>query len=174
MSDNIQLCIVVAVAENRVIGAENGLPWRLPNDLQYFKKVTMGHPVVMGRLTFESIGRPLPGRENCVITRQEDWQHEGVKAFTSIELAINHAKQSCQKENIKKIMIIGGANIYQQVLPACDRLYLTEVHAKVDGDAFFPEFNRDDWQEISRETYDADETNPYAYSFVVLDRKPAH
>lgn len=170
-NNNIKTCIVVAVAENNVIGVENGLPWRLPKDLQYFKKITMGHPVVMGRLTFDSIGRPLPCRLNCVITRQDDWRAEGVETFTSIDSAINYAKNHCENENIEKIMVIGGANIYQQVLPACDRLYLTEVHAKVDGDAFFPQFNREDWQEVSRESYDADETNPYPYSFVVLDRK---
>ncbi len=163
-----KLAMVVAVSENGVIGKDNGLPWRLPEDLKYFKKITMGHPIVMGRLTYDSIGRPLPGRTNIVVTRQQDWFAEGVEVVHGIDAAIARAKQTDALS--PWVMLIGGANLYLQALPLCERLYLTEVHASVDGDAFFPEFDRSAWKEVSRLHHASDSCNPYAYSFVVLDR----
>lgn len=140
-----RLCLIVAQAENRAIGKDNQMPWHLPEDLQYFKRVTLGKPVIMGRKTFESIGRALPGRTNIVITRQTDWQATGVTAATSLEAAIEMAASEAPEE----IMIIGGAQIYQESLPLAERVYLTQIHAGFDGDAFFPELD-DGWQETSR------------------------
>lgn len=161
----------MAVAENGVIGKENTLPWRLPEDLKYFKRITMGHPIVMGRLTFDSIGKPLPGRTNIVVTRQKSWEKEGVEVAHSLDDALNIGRNVVEDTgDINWLMLIGGANLYEQALPQCRRLYLTEVHADVEGDAFFPSIDRQQWKEISREFYAADESNPYDYSFVVLDR----
>jgi len=165
-----ELSIVVAVAENGVIGRDNALPWRLPEDLKYFKKITMGHPVIMGRKTFDSIGSPLPGRANIVVTRQPDWRVEGVLVAHNLESAIDMAKMDAEVNNVSQVMLIGGADLYTQGLIRCARLYLTEVHASVEGNAYFPKFDRDEWKEISRLSFAADDVNPYPYSFVVLER----
>lgn len=166
--ESVKLAIVVAKAENGVIGKDNALPWHLPEDLKYFKRVTMGRPIVMGRLTFESIGRPLPGRANIVITRQADWQANGVQVAHSLEQAVALAEKSERPD--EWVMVIGGANLYKQALPNCDRLYLTQVHAEVDGDAFFPSLVDSEWEETDHESYQRDEKNPYDYSFLTLDR----
>ncbi|WP_086933932.1 dihydrofolate reductase [Agarilytica rhodophyticola] len=171
MSTPVKLSIVVAMAQNRTIGKENGLPWRLSEDLKYFKKITMGHPIIMGRKTFESIGRPLPGRTNIVVTRQDNWSYDGVKVVHDIDAAISIANQIALLDNKEEIMLIGGAELYKQSINICTRLYLTEVHAEVEGDAFFPLFDPEHWQEISRDKYEAQGGNPYDYSFVVFDRK---
>jgi len=157
------LSIIVAMAENRVIGTDNDLPWHLPADLKYFKKTTLGKPIIMGRKTFDSIGRPLPGRQNIVITRNADWAHEGVDVAVSVDDAIVLAG------NAEEVMITGGAQIYDLSLPQIDRLYITEVALSVDGDAKFPELNMQEWQEVSRENYPAEDDKP-AYAFVVYDR----
>ncbi len=162
--------LIVAMAQNRVIGRNNKLPWYLPNDLKYFKQVTMGKPIIMGRLTFESIGKPLPGRVNIVVTRNRDWQAEGVRVTHSLEDAYDLAASIADIDGRDEVMVIGGDQIYRAALPLANRLYLTEVHAQVDGDAYFPAFDRSDWQEVAREDFAASEPNPYAYSFVVLDR----
>lgn len=164
------LCIVVARAENAVIGCNNRLPWRLPKDLQYFKAVTMGHPIIMGRKTYDSIGRPLPGRPNIVVTRQSDWSAEGVIVKHSLDDALAVAGTLCTELNVSRIMLIGGANLYEQAFARCKRLYLTEVHARVAGDTYFPDFDRTEWQELARESHQADDSNPYDYSFVVMER----
>lgn len=162
--------MVVAVSENGVIGKDNGLPWRLPKDLKHFKDTTMGHPIIMGRLTYDSIGRALPGRTNIVVTRQSDWAAPGVEVAHSLEEARELASRAHAVS--PWAMLIGGANLYLQALPFCDRLYLTEVHAQVDGDAFFPDLDRVAWKEISRQRHSSDESNPYDYSFAVLERMP--
>lgn len=167
----MRLAIIVAQAQNRTIGVNNKLPWHLPKDLQYFKQVTMGKPILMGRKTFESIKRPLPGRTNIVITRDVSWQHKGVRVVHSLQAARELAESICLIEGHEEAMVIGGSEIYSQALAECDRLYLTQVHVDVEGDAWFPEFNRQDWQELGREDYAADGHNPYNYSFIVLDRK---
>ena len=166
----MKLAIIVAQAENRVIGINNNLPWHLPEDLRYFKQVTMGKPIIMGRKTFESIGRPLPGRTNIVITRDGSYQPENVKVVNSLEAARELAESICTIDGCDEAMIIGGAQIYEQALPMADRLYLTQVHAEVNGDAWFPVFQPGDWAEIGREDFDAEGHNPYDYSFIVLKR----
>lgn len=167
----MKLSMIVAVAENGVIGRNNALPWYLPNDLKYFKQTTMGKPVIMGRKTYESIGKPLPGRTNIVITRQADYQPEGVKVVSSVEAARELAESVCLIDGQDEAMIMGGAEIYALALPHTDRLYLTEVHADVDGDAFFPEYDKSLWQEVAREDFAAEGPNPYNYSFVVYEAK---
>lgn len=166
----MKLALIVAVAENRVIGRDNKLPWYLPNDLKYFKQTTLGKPVIMGRKTYESIGKPLPGRTNIVITRQTDYQPEGVKVVSTIEDAIQVAESVCLIDGQEEAMVMGGAEIYGLTLPHCERLYLTEVHAEVEGDAWFPEYDKSEWSEVTREDFKAEGPNPFDYSFVVYER----
>lgn len=160
----MRLNIVVAKSENDVIGRDGDLPWRLPADLRHFKATTLGHPLVMGRKTHESIGRPLPGRHNIVVTRQPDYLAVGCTVAGSLEQAISAAQPATE------IMIIGGATLYAAALPRAARIYLTEVHAQISGDTRFPSIDRDAWREVTREHYPADDANDYDYSFVVLDR----
>jgi len=167
----MKLAIIVAQAQNRTIGINNKLPWHLPEDLKYFKQVTMGKPIIMGRKTFDSIKRPLPGRTNIVITRDASWQHDGVRVVHSLTEARELAESICLIEGQDEAMVIGGSEIYNQALADCDRLYLTQVHAEVEGDAHFPAFAAEQWQELGRQDYAADGCNPYDYSFIVLDRK---
>ncbi len=157
--------LIWAMADNRVIGIENRLPWKLPADMQWFRKQTMGKPIVMGRLTFESFGaRPLPGRRNLIVSRNPDYRAEGAEVFDSLEAALAATAED------EEVMVIGGASLYTQALPLADRLYMTLVHTEVEGDAHFPDFDRNQWQEMERMDSDADEKNPYPYSFVVLER----
>ncbi len=154
------------MAENRVIGANNALPWRLPADLKHFRSLTSGHHIIMGRRNYESIGRPLPDRTNIVVTRNTDYRAPGCLVRNSIEEALAAVR------NDSEIFIIGGAEIYRQVLDRADRLYLTLIHASIQGDTFFPEFNGHQWQEISRENHSADDMNPHAYTFLTYARQP--
>jgi len=158
------ISIIAAMAENRVIGVDNTLPWRLPADLRHFRRLTTGHHVIMGRRNYESIGKPLPERTNIVVTRNRDYRAPGCVVAHSLEEALERA------QNDAEIFVIGGAEIYQQALARADRLYLTLVHASVAGDTYFPEFAPDRWNESSRERHEADAKNPYPYSFVVYDR----
>lgn len=162
----MDISLVVAMDRNRLIGAGNDLPWHLSADLRHFKKLTMGHPVVMGRRTWESIGKPLPERTNIVVTRQEDFEAPGAVVVDSIEAA----KQ--QAGDCAELMIIGGAELYEQVLDDASRIYLTEIHAEFEGDTYFPEINMDEWACVSREDFEKDEKNPHDYSFLVLERVP--
>lgn len=166
-----KLAIIVAMANNRAIGKDNQLLWHLPEDLKYFKRITMGKPIIMGRKTFESIGRPLPGRLNIVVTRQDTWSHPGVKVVHSMDKAIQLAEAQAFIEGIEEIMVIGGAELYQAALANADTLYLTRVDADIEGDVFFPEIDEQQWQEISRETFSASEHNPYDYAFCVLTQR---
>jgi dihydrofolate reductase len=170
----VKFSLIVALAENRVIGIDNKLPWYLPNDLKYFKQVTMGKTIVMGRKTYESIGKPLPGRTNIIITRQAGYQppnaNDSVKVVDSLQAARELAESVALINGQDEAMIIGGAEIYSQALTLVDRMYLTEVHAEVEGDAFFPEFERSAWQEVAREDFAAEGPNPHNYSFVVYER----
>lgn len=152
------------MAENRVIGVHNTLPWRLPADLKHFRLLTSGHPVIMGRRNYESIGKPLSDRTNIVISRNIGYQAPGCLVVHSIEEAFSAA------HNDPEIFVIGGAEIYRQALTRANRLYLTQVHANISGDTYFPEFDRSQWQEVSREAHPADEKNPHAYTFFVYDR----
>jgi len=171
---SITLSIIVAMANNNAIGKDNQLLWHLPEDLQYFKRTTMGKPIVMGRKTFESIGRPLPGRLNIVITRQQDWQHDGVKVVHSIDDALRLAEAQSMIDGVDEVMVIGGAEIYKTALPQTDKLYITRVDAEIEGDAFFPEIDSSVWQETNREGFLASDsalkTNTYDYAFCVLDK----
>ena len=167
----MQLSIMVAAASNGVIGRNNSLPWHLPGDLQYFKRVTMGKPVVMGRKTFESIGRPLPGRTNVVVSRDPHYAAEGVKVVASLDAALELAADIATINGVDELVVIGGEQIYREALPMAQRLYLTEVHADVQGDAVLPPIRWDEWREISRERHAANGSNPYDYSFVVFERR---
>lgn len=161
----MHVALIAALAENRVIGRDNQLPWRVPADLQHFKALTMGKPIIMGRKTWESIGRPLPGRDNIVVTRDTGYQAEGCKVVHSVAQALQVAAGA------EEAMIIGGANLYEQTLDAADRLYLTQIRAEVEGDARFPDIDMQAWREVKRESHPADECNEYAYDFVVLERR---
>ncbi|MGI4738154.1 MAG: dihydrofolate reductase [Janthinobacterium lividum] len=162
--------LIVAAAENGVIGRQGHLPWHLPADLQHFKTHTLGHPVVMGRRTFESIGRPLPGRANIVLTSTPAWPvPEGVLLAHSLPDALALAATQPGGE---EVCIIGGGEVYRQALPAADVVYLTEVHTTVpDGDAFFPTLSPTDWREETRARHEPDAKNAFSYSFVTLRRR---
>ena len=161
----MKLSLVVAMDSNRVIGCDDDLPWRLSSDLKYFRSITMGKPVAMGRKTHESIGKPLSGRENIVLTRLLAYQAEGCTVVNSIDELLDY----CHDE--EEVMITGGAKVYQLFIDHVDRMYITEVHTEVEGDTFFPAFNTDEWREISRENHLANDSNEYDYSFVVLERQ---
>jgi dihydrofolate reductase len=158
---------VVAAADNNAIGKNNQLLWSLPNDTKFFKNTTWGMPVIMGRKTFESLGRPLTGRTNIVITRQKDWQPQ--EAFVVNDL--KDAMDVAAKTDAKEAFIIGGGEIYKQTLPLTQRVYLTRVHTTIDGDAYFPAMNFADWNLLSQLDFSADEKHAYAYSFQVWERK---
>ncbi len=160
--------ILVAMAKNRVIGRNNALPWQLPPDLKRFKELTMGHHIVMGRKTYESIGRPLPGRTSVIITRQPDYQVPGAIVVASIDQALKVCSEG--KEVDQEIFVIGGAQIYRQSLGLCQRIYITEIQQEFDGDTLFPELNQQEWREISREKYRLNDGDGLEYHFVVLDR----
>jgi len=167
----MQLAIVVAQSKNRVIGVNNDLPWRLPKDLAHFKAVTLGKPIIMGRKTFESIGRPLPGRTNIVITRNKQYAPEGVELVASLVEAVSLAKTICERDSVTEAMIIGGAQIYSQALEMADKLYITQVDAEIEGDAFFPKIDYDAYDLEFREDWESDNKNPYAYSFLKFAKK---
>lgn len=160
--------IIVATSINRVIGRNNVLPWHLPADLAHFKSVTMGKPVVMGRKTWESIGKPLPGRTNVVVTHDKNYQADGALVVGSLAEAESAAER--EHGDIDELMIIGGATLYDEVIDSVDRIYLTEVNEVVEGDTWFPDIDVSDWREVSREDFEADDKNPFDYSFIVLDR----
>ena len=161
------LSFIVAASENNVIGKDNKLPWTLPTDMKYFKNITWAMPVIMGRKSFESLGKPLPGRTNIVVTRNKDWKADGVEVAQSIDKAITLATQL----DVKEIFIIGGAQIFQSALPSAGKIYLTRVHANFDGDAFFPEIKQEEWKLTSNRDCEADEKNPYAVSFQIWERR---
>ena len=162
--------LIWAMAENNVIGIENRLPWKLPADMQWFRQNTMGKPIIMGRLTFESFGaKALPGRRNIIISRDTDYRSgentDDIEVYNSLEAALDATK------GVEEVMIIGGMSLYKQALSMADRLYMTLVHAELEGDAWFPEFDIKRWDQTERSNYEADEKNSYPYSFVVFNRK---
>jgi len=161
--------IVVAIAENYVIGKENDLVWHMPADLKWFVKQTKGKWVIMGRKSWESINKtPLPGRTHIIVTRREDYQvPEGVYVVKSLEEGYAYA----EKHGVEELMILGGGEIYRQAIKNCDRIILTEIHEEFEGDTFFPKINRSEWNEVFREDQTADENNPHDYSFVILESK---
>jgi len=157
-----RLTIVVATDMHRGIGINNTLPWRLPEDLAHFKRTTSGHPIIMGRKTFDSIGRPLPNRRNIVITRNHDWEHIGVEAVTSLD-------DACALVGDAEAFVIGGAQIYNEILPRTSRLIVTEIGAVFDCDTFFPEIDPQEWKETAREKYQS-EQHGLDYAFVTYER----
>jgi len=159
---------IVAHTKNHVIGKDNKMPWHLPADLKFFKKTTMGKPIIMGRKTFESIGRPLPGRLNIIITRNKEFQAKGVEVTHSVLSALLLAARESDAE---EIMIVGGANLYQQTLPYIDRVYQTRIDVEMEGDVFYPQLRNEEWEEISNEEYPADEKNKFNLQFLQYDRK---
>ena len=158
------LSIIVAIAKNHAIGKDNKLLWYLPNDLKHFKDTTSGHTVIMGRKTFDSVGKPLPRRRNIVITRQPI-AIEGCEVVDSLQAAV----ALCEAED--EVFIVGGAEIYRQAIPLTDRVYLTIIDHDFEGDTFFPELNTEEWQETEREDFEPDEKNKYKYSFITLVRR---
>jgi dihydrofolate reductase len=159
------ISLIVAMAQNGVIGRGNGLPWKLPEDLRRFREFTLGKPILMGRKTFESIGRPLPGRGNLVLTRDRDWSAAGVIAVHSVEEALR------QTRTCDELVAIGGAQIYRLLLPFARRIYLTHVHADVPGDTYFPAFDPTQWDDVECRVHPADERHAYPVTFVTLERR---
>ena len=162
----MKVSLIAALARNRVIGKENRLPWHLPQDLKRFRALTTGHAVIMGRKTFESIGKPLPGRKNIVITRNQDYAPQGVARAASLDEALAIANSSGETE----AFVIGGAEIYRIAMPRADRLYLTWIDQEPEGDAFFPEWNDGDFRELSREEFQGSAENPLSFSYLLLER----
>lgn len=160
----MRISIIVAVAENNVIGKDNKLIWNLPKDLKHFKETTTGHYIIQGRKTFESFGRPLPNRTNVIITHNQNYKADECIVVHSLNEAFEIAK------NEQEVFIIGGGKIYEQALPVADRIYLTKVHHSFDGDTFFPKINMQEWQEISRVDIESDEKNKYPFSIIVLEK----
>jgi dihydrofolate reductase len=163
----LTLSIIVAASENNVIGVNNHLPWHLPVDMKYFKDTTMGKPIVMGRKSFEELGRVLPGRPNIMITRQPEYAAEGLYVVPSLEAGIEKAKTFGTEE----IFITGGGEIFKIALPIIDRLYLTRVHAEVSGDTYFPEFDPTGWKLVKNDRHEKDEKHAYALTFQVWERE---
>jgi dihydrofolate reductase len=167
----VHVCFVVAIADNGVIGRDNGLPWRLSSDMAFFKRVTMGKPIIMGRKTWESLPKkPLPGRTNIVVTRDAGYAAEGAELAMSASAALALGRALAVQAGADEIMVIGGAQLYAEVFDHADRLYITEVHTAPEGDVSFPAFDRRQWREVSRERHAAGEKNSADYSFVVLER----
>ena len=168
---HLPLVLVVAVAENGVIGRNGRLPWRIPSDLKHFKSVTMGKPMVMGRKTFDSIGKPLPGRANIVLTRDKNWRVEGVLVGHTLEEVLQIADGEAGKAGADEIAVIGGIALFEATLPIAAKIELTEVHASPEGDTFFPEYDRSAFRETRREGPQQGEKDDHAFSVVTLERK---
>jgi dihydrofolate reductase len=160
-----ELSLIVAMDDNRLIGSNNDLPWQMPADLAYFKRTTMGKPIIMGRKTFASIGRPLPGRRNIVITRDSGFSATGCEIANGIDAALSLC---CEAE---EVMLIGGASLYQQTFDRATQLYITRIHHSFEGDTWFPEIDLGLWKQETREDHEADQSNSYAYSFVKFVRE---
>ncbi len=165
----ISISIIVAHASNHVIGKDGKLPWHIPADLKYFKELTYGNPIIMGRKTFESIGRPLPGRHNIIITRNSEYYMDDCAVVCDFQAALKEAGDFAEQNGKSDIFIIGGAEVYRQAIDFADKAYITEVHADFDGDAVFDMLDLSNWKEISRD-YHSNETSDLPYSFVVLTR----
>ena len=165
-SNPIKLSMIAAMGKNRIIGKDNDMPWHLPADLQHFKKTTLGSPIIMGRKTYDSIGRPLPGRLNIILSRNTDLEIEGCSVVNSLDEAIALA----QEETSDEVFITGGAHLYNKFLKEADRLYITLIDEEFEGDTYFPDYTQLKWLEVSREDHLSDKKNIYDYSFITLDR----
>ena len=169
MKKTLPLSLIAALGENRVIGVDNSMPWHLPGDFKYFKATTLGKPIIMGRKTWDSLGRPLPGRLNLVVSRQTGLQLEGAEVFASLEAAVERAEEWAKEQGVGELMLIGGAQLYSQGLADADRLYLTRVGLSPEGDAWFPEFDQAQWKLVSNEPHPAVDDKP-AFSFEVWEK----
>lgn len=165
-----EIALVVAIAENGVIGAEGALPWKLSSDMAFFKRCTMGKPIIMGRKTYESIGRALPGRTNIVVSRQAGYQPEGVIVINSLEAAVDHGRTIALADKVDEVAVIGGANIYAQAMDVADRLYVTHVKAKPEGDVFFDPIDPLVWCEVAREGFEAGPKDDVGFDIVTYER----
>jgi dihydrofolate reductase len=164
------IALVVAMGENRAIGKDGDLPWRLSSDMRYFRKTTLGKPIVMGRRTFESLGRVLDRRLNIILTRDPDYAVEGAVVAHDLREALDIAGNEAKRAGVGEITVIGGEELFREVLPKAGRIYLTEVHASPKADTWFPEFDRREWREVSRESHKAGPKDDHDFSFVVLER----
>ncbi|MDD2863182.1 MAG: dihydrofolate reductase [Methylococcales bacterium] len=162
----MKISLIVAMSKNRVIGRDNKMPWHLSADLKRFRAITMNSPILMGRKTFESIGKPLDGRTNLILSKNANYQQQGCLVFQSLESALNEAKKYGEE-----VFIIGGATLYEIALPLAKRLYLTDIQAEFEGDTFFPKFDVTDWDEIACEQIDNDEKVDFSYRFLTLEKK---
>ncbi|MCF5707005.1 dihydrofolate reductase [Pseudomonas syringae] len=170
MTTHLPLSLIAALGENRVIGVDNSMPWHLPGDFKYFKATTLGKPIIMGRKTWDSLGRPLPGRLNLVVSRQENLQLDGAEVFASLDAAVKRAEAWAAEQGVDEVMLIGGAQLYAQGLAQADRLYLTRVALSPEGDAWFPEFDLAQWTLVSN-TENAPVDDKPAYTFEVWERR---
>jgi len=161
----MKLSLIVAMATNHTIGVNKQMPWHLSADLKKFKQITMGHPIIMGRKTFESIGRPLPGRDNIIISRDLQYQQEGCQVFNSLDAVLENYK------DLDEIFVIGGATLYEATLARADSLYITEIHKTFEGDTWFPEIKKEQWLELERQDVSDDSSVDFTYSFIVYNRK---
>lgn len=166
----LPLAMIAALAERHVIGRDNIMPWHLPADLKHFKAMTLGKPIIMGRKTWDSLGRPLPGRLNLVVSRQTDLQLDGAETFTELEAALVRAEQWAREQGVDELMLIGGAQLYAQALGRAQRLYLTRIDAQPEGDAFFPAFDENQWQCVDSQAHPAEGEAP-AYRFETWTRR---
>ncbi len=166
----LPLAMIAALAQNRVIGLDNRMPWHLPADLRHFKAMTLGKPIIMGRKTWDSLGRPLPGRLNLVVSRQADLQLDGAETFTDLDAVLVRAEQWARQQGVDELMLIGGAQLYAQALGQAQRLYLTRIDAQPEGDAFFPVFDEHEWQCIDSQPHPAEGEAP-AYRFETWQRR---
>ena len=169
MKKTLPLSLIAALGENRVIGVDNSMPWHLPGDFKYFKATTLGKPIIMGRKTWDSLGRPLPGRLNIVVSRQTDLALEGAEVFPSLEAAVERADAWAREHGADELMLIGGAQLYAQGLAQADRLYLTRVALSPEGDAWFPAFDENQWKLVSNLQNPAEGDKP-AYNFEVWEK----
>ena len=172
MTEEVTLCLIVARSRNGIIGSQGDLPWRLSEDLKFFKRTTLGKPIIMGRKTWESLPRkPLPGRDNIVVSKDWTYEVDGARLYSNVSVAIAAARSIAARQGQNEIFIIGGSSLYESALPKAERLYLTEVETVIEGDARFPDFDEAEWIETAREDLPADERNDYAVIRRTLDRK---
>ena len=170
----MELSIIAAVSENNAIGIDNKIPWSIPDDLRYFKKITMGKAIIMGRNTFESLPGPLPGRTNIIVSRDIHYKHDGITVVNTLEKAIEAARHHASTSGATETMIVGGAQIYQQSLPLVNKMYLTRVYKLFDADTFFPDYDPDQWREIFFEEHVVEGKEKLKYAYTILERSLIH
>lgn len=168
--DDVKVALIAAVPRNHIIGADGDMPWYLPSDFKFFKATTMGKPMVMGRKQFETVGRPLPGRTNILVTRREGYQPDGVLVINDLDAAIDHAKQIAVADNVDEVMIIGGGEIYAATIDKADRLYITHIDAAPEGDTVFPKIDQS-WVEVDRPAFEPHERDTESYYIATYERQ---